>query len=139
MKFGKRIVLFFLRPVYRALFEGPMAEISARLDRVERLSAQVRDAEANLAGQLHNLRAELVPYLQRGDVNLSSLEPRVAAHLRSLEANNAAQWDGIEQLLLAMFRLPQSQVSALDGKAPGEPQYLKAIEIDKVHAAANLR
>ncbi|MGH2508581.1 MAG: hypothetical protein ACRDHZ_14450 [Ktedonobacteraceae bacterium] len=139
MSFGGRVLRLILRPVYRTFFERPLDDIIARLQNVEHLSVQLRDAEANLAAQMHNLRAELVPYLQRGEVNLSSLEPRVAAQLRSLEANNAAQWDGIEQLLLAMFRLPQPQISALDGKAPDEPQYLKAIDIDQVHAASNLR
>lgn len=145
------MIRFLLRPIYRAFLKKPLrwglirlkafllADIAARLQTVEDLSAQLRDAEANLAAQLHTLRAELVPYLQRSEMNLSSLEPRLAEQFRILDANNAAQWDSIEQLLLAMFRLPQSQTSGDDGIAPDEPHYFKTIDLNQVHAASSLR
>lgn len=137
---------FLLRPIYRAFLKRPLrwgltrlkafllADIAARLQSVEALSAQLRDAEANLAAQLHTLRAELIPYLQRAEMNLSSFEPSLGERFRALEANNVAQWDGIEQLLLAMFRLPPSQESA-----PDDAHYLQAIDLSQVHAAGNLR
>lgn len=147
---------FLLRPIYRAFFKRPLrwgfgklrafflADVIARLQSVEQLSAQLHEAEKNLAGQLHNLRAELVPYLQRAEVELGTLEPRFAAqhaHNAAHQAYNAAQWDAIEQLILAMFRLPESQTSTsgLDSGAPEESQYPRTVALNEVHAIAHLR
>jgi hypothetical protein len=148
MKFGERILVFFLRPVYRALFEGPLADITARLQSIERLSAQLRDAEANLAAQMHNLRAELVPYLQRAQVKnaelaaqLGTVDANSAARLGGIEASNVAQWDAVEQLLHALFRLPESQAAEADSKAntPEETAISGVASLNRMHAASNLR
>ncbi|HEX7360784.1 MAG TPA: hypothetical protein VF283_09860 [Bryobacteraceae bacterium] len=142
---------FLLRPIYRAFFKKPLrwgmirlrafllADLTARLQAVETLSLQLRDAEANLAGQLHTLRAELIPYLQRAETSLGALDPRIDERFRTLEENNASQWDGIEQLLLAMFRMSPQQASVTNGTALDEPQYSTAIDLNQVHAARSLR
>lgn len=142
---------FLLRPIYRAFFKKPLrwcftrlrtfflADLIARLQNIEHLSAQLHDAEANLAAQLHTLRAELIPYLQRAEMR--GTDAGLLAQLRAIEANNASQWDGIEQLLLAMFRLPEAPLpaSVLDAGVLDETPYLKAIDLNQVHAASNLR
>lgn len=140
---------FLLRPIYRAFFKRPLrwgliklrtlflADVIARLQRIEQLSVQLHHAEANLAGQLHNLRAELVPYLQRAETKNSELH----AHSQILEANNTAQWDAIEQLLLALFRVPEPRNLDLDVdiKASGETSLSRAFEVNRVHASSDLR
>ena len=87
-----RFLQKLFRPVYRAFFERPIwwflarvkafffAETLARLDNMERQLAE-------LSGR----RQEW-----------SVIEER----LRAAEANNAAQWDAIERLLLALFQQP---------------------------------
>lgn len=150
MRFGSRIVLFFLRPVYRALFEGPLTEINNRLQNVERISAQLHDAESNLAAQLHTLRAELVPYLQRAEAvnadlsaRLRTMDAHFAGRLRDIEvnrgndANSAAHWNAIEQLILALFRVPESPAVELDVTAGGSPESVP--DRNGLHATSNLR
>jgi hypothetical protein len=150
MKFGRRMVLFFSRPVYRALFDGPLTEINTRLQRVESLSSQLRDAEANLAAQMHNLRAELVPYLQRAEANnaglsaqLRGLDASFAEKLRNSEANrgndpvSVAHWNAIEQLVLALFRLPESRAWESSSAPDAHPEALP--DRNGLHATSNLR
>src|SRR5882724_2149203 len=94
LKFGEKVVLFFLRPIYRTFFERLvwwflarvkaffLAEIGPQLERIER-----------------RLQSEEADRQQRW----AAIEER----MRSAEASNAAQWDALEQLLLAMFRQPE--------------------------------
>jgi hypothetical protein len=133
----------FRRPLVRlkAFF---LADLSARVEKIEHISVQLRDAEANLAALLHHLRAEVIPFLQRAELSLENLEPRLTEQLRGIETNRtvqtAAQWDAIEQLLLALFRLPESQLTSPGENADSpESPYSKAIELNQVHAAGNLR
>jgi hypothetical protein len=50
--------------------------------------------------------AEVGVQLEQTGQRLVAIEER----LRAMEANNAAQWDALEQLLLAMFRQPEARV-----------------------------
>ena len=50
---------------------------------------------------------------------LAEIGPQLTAideRLRSTEANNAAQWDALEQLLLALFRQPEVHIEPGDLK-----------------------
>jgi hypothetical protein len=87
-----RFVQKLFRPIYRAFFERPIwwflakvkafffAETMARMDNMER--------------QL----SELLGRRQEWAV--------VEERLHAMQANNAAQWDAIERLLLALFQQP---------------------------------
>ncbi len=148
MRLGERILLFFLRPIYRAVFKGPierakaslLADITARVQSVERLSIQLRDAEANLAAMLHHLRAEVIPYLQRlearhAELRNSPATGQIAAHLRSLEASNMAQWNAIEQLVISLLSLPHESLA----DQPAEAAIANGVDLNGVHAASSLR
>jgi len=128
MRFSKRVAVFLLRPIYRNLFERPLwwflakvkafffAEVGIQLGNIER-RFQVEDAV--------------------NEQRWASLEQR----LRSLEASNAAQWDAVEQLLLALFRQPEPQALDPDWKVstPQESPLLSATDLNRVHAASNIR
>lgn len=68
---------------------------------------------------------------------LATIEER----LRAAEASNAAQWDGIEQLLLAMFRQPESRSSDAEWKtAASQPNPASnGADLNRVHAAGSIR
>lgn len=146
MKFGKRIGLFFARPIYRSLFEAPLTDIGTRLQNVERLSSQLHDAEANLAAQLHKLRAELVPYLQRAEASNTAQSAHLhnfSERLRGIEGNSAneardaARWSAIEELILALLRQPDSSVVELDSAVSTSKEALA--DINGLNATSHLR
>ena len=69
--------------------------------------------------------------------SIAAMEER----FRHLEATNAAQWDAIEQLLLALYRQPdarsavaESEYGRLDDKAGGSRS-----EMSRAHAANYIR
>ena len=88
LRLGERIMLFFFRPIYRTFVERPLwwflakvkiffiAEMAAQVDSIDR---RLREDQPE---------------------RWSAIEQR----LRNLEAGNAAQWQAIEELLLALFR-----------------------------------
>lgn len=126
MRFGEKIVVFIFRPIYRTFFERlfwwfllkvkvfMLAEVRAQLDSVE-LRLRADDAQRRLA----------------------AIEER----LRAAELSNAAQWDALEQLLLALFRQPESRASDPDWKvgAGQENSISNARDLMRAHAARNLR
>lgn len=91
MRLLQRAGIIVVRPVYRAFVEKPLwwflakvkafffAETTERLLLIENKLAALERAES------------------------------VDALFRRTQADNAAQWDAIEQLLLAMFRQPELQ------------------------------
>ncbi len=125
MRFGEKIVLFIFRPIYRTFFERLLwwfltkvkifflADITAQLDNIER---RLRDD--------HQQRWALIE-----------------EKLRGAELSNTAQWDAIEQLLLALFRAPELQTSNSDWKfsLPQHTSILSSTDLNRVHAASNLR
>lgn len=104
-----RLLKRLLRPIYRAFFERPLwwflsllkayffAETLQRLENLERRVEQLANLEQRLNG----------------------LGPDIWHHL---EANNAAQWDALEQLLLALFRQPVSRYDSFR-ENPAVPQW----------------
>jgi hypothetical protein len=74
-----------LRPFYRLLVERPLWWFLSRVKAY--------------------FLAEVGVQIEQTGQRLAAIEER----LRAMEANNAAQWDGLEQLLLAMFRQPEAR------------------------------
>jgi hypothetical protein len=115
-----RFVQKLFRPLYRALFERPIwwflarvkafffAETLARLDHIER---QVLGRQQEWA----------------------AIEQR----LHALEASNAAQWDSIERLLLALFQQPG--LRTFDSAEDAEVQVVSAAsEVNGINGPNNL-
>ena len=137
MGFVKSLAISIIRPIYRALFERPLwwflskvkdyffAETNLQLESIERRLAQ-------LEGR---------PTAGKDEEQWSSLHSR----LRSLEASgvaqqgsNAAQWDAIEQLLLAMFRQPEVvrvETAVSSGISDGSQPVAEA---ERAHAAGHI-
>jgi hypothetical protein len=119
-----RFVQKLFRPIYRAFFERPIwwflgkvkafffAETSARLESIDR-------------------------HLYEGSANrreLAAIEER----LRAAEATNAAQWDAIEQLVLALFQQPGPRT--FDSARDTEIQAVSAAsEVNGVNGPHNIR
>jgi hypothetical protein len=128
MRFGERVVVFILRPIYRTFFERLfwwfllkikvflLADVHAKLESIEARLAK-DDSQQRLLG---------------------AMEER----LRSVEQNNAAQWDSLEQLLLALFRQPHFRSSDSGWKSGTEREgsfSTSTSELNRTHAAGNLR
>jgi hypothetical protein len=128
MRFGEKIVVFFLRPIYRTFFQRLVRWNLAKLK-----AFFLAETEAQISECLRKL--ERIESEQRQQ--LTAIEER----LRAAEASNAAQWDGLEQLLLAMFRQPESRSSDAEWKT-GASQPNSAsngADLNRVHAAGSIR
>jgi hypothetical protein len=77
-----------LRPIYKAFFERPLWWFLGKVKAF--------------------FLAEIGPQIESTESRLAAIEER----LRSMEANNAAQWDALEQLLLALFRQPEVRIES---------------------------
>lgn len=118
---------FFLRPIYRAFFERPLWWFLTKVKAF--FFAEVGVQLGNIEGRL-------------GDQSQAHRLAAIEERLRSLEASNAAQWDSLEQLLLAMFRQsePRTMEREWDAKIPSQaPILTNSSELSRVHAASNLR
>jgi hypothetical protein len=94
MRFGERVVVFIFRPIYRTFFDRLFWWFLARIKVF--LLSDITIRLENIERRLQTLEADSQ---QRG----TSIEER----LRSAERNNIAQWEALEQLLLALFRQPE--------------------------------
>ena len=83
MRFGEKVVVYLLRPIYRTFFERLIWWFLARVKifLLGDMAAQVQSIERRLRED----------YQQR----LTAIEER----LRAAEENNVVQWDAMEQLL----------------------------------------
>jgi hypothetical protein len=129
MRFGERIVVFVFRPIYRTFFDRLfwcflakvrvffMADITARLDALEQ-----------------RLQAE-------NSQRWAAIEERLRSAETSNSAQNSVQWDALEQLLLALYRQPDSGALDLYRKrdTSEEPPVSNPTEFHRAHAANNLR
>ena len=123
MRFTEKLAVIFVRPLYRTFFERPLWWFLARVKTFffAEVGVQLANIERRLAEDHHAQR-------------LATIEER----LRMLEANNAAQWDALEQLLLALFR--QSEVPFTESVASSAaPDARQSNGLNRVHAASNLR
>jgi|SRR5450755_3991029 hypothetical protein len=123
MGLAKRAAIFFVRPTYKRVFERPLwwflaivktfffAETSERLVTIE-----------NRLTALEKLQG-------------------IEEQLRRLNEINAAQWDAIEQLLLAMFRQPDSRIVESGGgvDASQHAALSSATELNQANGPRTLR
>jgi hypothetical protein len=135
MRFGEKIVVFILRPIYRTFFERL---IWWYLTKIRAFFMAEMNALASRQG------AQISECLQKLEKIESGQQQRWAAieeRLRASEANSAGQWDALEQLLLAMFRQPESQTSRSDWKTvtPQESPVSTGVDLNRVHAAGSIR
>ncbi len=127
----KKLAIAIVRPFYKALFERPLWWFLSKVKAYffEEVNQRLSDLEERVRpGRINestgsNERA-LVERLQ-------GIEER----LRHIDSGSAAQWDALEQLLLAMFRQSNGQADAsMVLTLPSKPAPL-----DRAHAASNLR
>jgi hypothetical protein len=125
MRFGEKVVVYLLRPIYRTFFERLIWWFLARV-KVFLLG----DMAAQVASIDRRLRED---YQQR----LTAIEER----LRAAEENGVVQWDALEQLLLALFHQPQLRTMARNGEhdASHETPALTTVPVNRPHAASNIR
>jgi hypothetical protein len=117
LRFGEKVVLFIFRPIYRTFFERLvwwfltkvkiffMADLNVQLEASER---RIREENQQRWGL-------------------------VEEQMRRIEANNAAQWDGLEKLLLAMFRQPTGQEENYSYDPSTVPEPPRAREASNTH------
>lgn len=122
MSVSKRLAIIFVRPIYRAFFEKPLwwflsrvkayffAEVGVQLGNIERFLGQDRESQRWMA---------------------------VEERLRTLEANNAAQWAALEQLLLALFRQAELRRTERVEEPMGDDS--QNGQLTQVHTAGSLR
>jgi hypothetical protein len=124
MRFAKRAVVTTVRPIYRAFFEEPLWWF---LDKVKTFFL----AELNVQMSQSLSKAE---DLER---RLRAIEER----FDKVERGNEAQWDSLEQLLLALFRQPEAPASDSEWKAspPQNTAISNVIELTRANEANNLR
>ena len=120
----KRGIVAISRPVYKRVFEARLWWFLSKVKAYFFL--EVGQQLADIGTQLHALEHR---------------QAQVEERLKTIEANNAAQWDALEQLLLAMFRQGSASNDRSDfwqnadnqSMIPSqEPSY-------RTHAASSLR
>jgi hypothetical protein len=116
MRLVRSAIVSIIRPIYRLLFERPLWWFLARVKAF--------------------LLAEIGPQSERAEKRLAAIEDR----LNSTEANNAAQWSGMEQLLLALYRQPEARIES-DGRYSVERDdpTTSVAGPDRTHEQNNLR
>ncbi len=113
MRSGERVALFFVRPIYRTFFERPIWWFLARMKTF---------FLSEIGVQLGNFERRFLLEDEVNDQRWGALEERlriiesksvvaIEERLQRAEATNAAQWDAIEQLLLALFRQPATHTA----------------------------
>lgn len=124
MRFGERVVVFILRPIYRTFFDRLLwwFLLKVKVFMLADIRAQLESIDARLQSDEAQRR-------------WASIEER----LRSMEASNAAQWDALEQLHLALFRQPESQSSDSEADPPHYDVISSDADINRTHAASNIR
>ena len=115
MRTVRKVLGLILRPIYKGLFERPLWWFLARVKVF--------------------FLAEIGPQLESTGHRLAAIEER----LRSAEANNAAQWNALEQLLLALFRQPTEHLDS-DVRIGAEQEFLTAgARQDRANERNNIR
>jgi hypothetical protein len=122
----KKLMKSFLRPPYKLFVEPPLWWF---------LSRAKSYFFAEIGVQLGNMEQHMIRdnSLER----LAALETQIRTLEKNLVTQNAAQWDAIEQLLIALYRQPLAESTpsdeVSDTVAPPE-----AGSLYRAHAASNL-
>jgi biopolymer transport protein ExbB/TolQ len=120
MGFGRKAARYVARPIYRKFVEGPLWWFLAKL-------------KVFFIAEI----AERLTLLEQKLTRLETIEDR----LRSTEISNAAQWDALEQLLLAMFRQREQRLSG-PGREGSAQQYTPlsdATDVNRVNEPNTVR
>jgi hypothetical protein len=96
MKFGEKLVVYIFRPIYRTFFERLLWWFLTRIKAF--FFAETSVQLSQILRKLEIIEASQQQQQQRW--------AEIEARLRATEGSNAAQWDGLEQLLLALLRQP---------------------------------
>jgi ABC-type uncharacterized transport system ATPase subunit len=117
MRSVKRAVVYMARPIYKAFFEEPLWWFLAKVKAF--------------------FFAEITAQVEALDRRLQAQEQRWS----EIEKSNAAQWDAIEQLLLALFRQPELRIPESDWKLSASENAAISLdtELNRAHAAGNIR
>jgi hypothetical protein len=117
MRVGERAAVFLFKPIYRGFIKKPLWWFLARVKAF---------FFAELCVQLSNIERRLQALEQAG---------------AQANASHTAQWDAMEQLLLSLFRDPESRTLDPDWIAgsPHESHILSASDLRRVDAADNIR
>lgn len=122
MRLSERLVVFIFRPIYRTFFDRLVWWFLLKVK-----IFMLADVRAQLDGMEARLRSD------DSHRRLTAMEER----LRSVEANNVAQWDALEQLLLALFRQPAVSPADAKSNVRGDQTPIRsATDPNAVHAAA---
>lgn len=126
MRFVEQIIVSILRPIYRIFFERPLWWFLAKLK-----SFFLNEVSGQLGGIEHRLQAAETEQRQNWQT--------IQSQLQRIEANNAAQWDALEQLLLAVLRQPEALEAEAGGSSHEEAPISSTNDLSRVHAASSLR
>jgi hypothetical protein len=135
-----------VRPIYRTFLARPLWWFLARIKAffLAELAPQLTNIESRL-NALESLEREVqaiervatqaCTFQANASVTLEKIERRLQA-LEEGSARSAAEWDGLEQLLLALFRLPASHVSTPDWNTSSpEAAVVNATDLNHSHVA----
>jgi len=116
MRLVRSAVVSILRPIYKLFLEGPLWWFLAKVKAF--------------------FLAEIGPQLDSMGRRLTEVEER----LTSTEANNAAQWSALEELLLALYRQTEVRIDS-DGRCSAERDdpSSSAAGQDRTHEQNNIR
>jgi hypothetical protein len=116
MRLVRKVLGAILRPIYKGFFERPLWWFLARVKAF--------------------FLAEIGPRIEGNEHRLAVIEER----LRSTEANNAAQWNALEQLLLGLFRQPIEGSGSCDKCGAQQNDLIGSLAgQDQIHERHNLR
>lgn len=131
MRFGEKLVVYIFRPIYRTFFERLLWWFLARIKVF--FLAETGVQLSRILRKLENIESVQQQQQQRW----AEIEQR----LRRAEEVNAAQWDGLEQLLLAMFRQPELRILGDESERANSREILdsSATDLNRAHAASSIR
>jgi hypothetical protein len=116
MRLIRKALGFVLRPIYKGFFERPLWWFLVRVKAF--------------------FLAEIGPQIESTQRRLAAIEER----LRSTEANNAAQWNALESLLLALFRQPTEFLDSGGRNGTERDSLTSSVSgQDRVHERHNIR
>ena len=121
MGLGKRLAIYTVRPIYRKFFERPLWWFLSKVKAF--FFAETSERLLILEHKLDRLE------------KLGNIDERV----RSAEVSNSAQWDVLEQLLLAMFRQPELRISDWQSSAQQHTATSDETEVTRVNGPNTLR
>lgn len=131
MRFGEKLIVYIFRPIYRTFFERLFWWFLTRIKAF--FFAETSVQLSQILRNLENIESSQQQQQQRW--------VEIEQRLQRVEAVNAAQWDGLEQLLLAMFRQPELRNPNEEWGSINSPETsgASATDLNRAHAASSIR